>query len=90
MAGPCGVLPASPTVATTVAEEDIDGGPLGGCYRRLRQWPPLKLMEMSMAGPLGVAAGRSGSGYHHCWRSHRWWHLAPYRGLNSIFCLNAY
>jgi hypothetical protein len=33
MAGPWGTLPAGPVVATTEAEEDIDGGPHGGRYR---------------------------------------------------------
>jgi hypothetical protein len=38
-----GVLSAGPVAATTEVEEDIDGGPLGGWYRQVRQWPPPKL-----------------------------------------------
>jgi hypothetical protein len=29
MAGPLGMLPAGPTVNTTIVREDINGGPLG-------------------------------------------------------------
>jgi hypothetical protein len=54
MAGPLRVLLAGPTAATIEAEEDVDGAPPGGCYMRVRQWPPLKLKKMSMVGPLGV------------------------------------
>jgi hypothetical protein len=53
MAGPLRVLLAGPTAATIEAEEDVDGAPPGGCYMRVRQWPPLKLKKMSMVGPLG-------------------------------------
>jgi hypothetical protein len=34
-------------------DKDVDGGPPGGCCREPRQWPPLKLMKTSMAGPWG-------------------------------------
>jgi hypothetical protein len=52
MVGPMWVLAADPTAATTNVK-DVDGGPPGGCWRQVRQRPPLKL-ETSMAGPLGV------------------------------------
>jgi hypothetical protein len=52
--GPWGVLAACPTAATTEVE-DVIGGPIGGCWRQVRQWPPLKL-KTSMAGPLEVLA----------------------------------
>jgi hypothetical protein len=45
----------SPAVATTEAEEDVDGGPLR-VLAEVRQQPPLKLRKVSMAGPLGVLA----------------------------------
>jgi hypothetical protein len=51
MAGPLGVLAASPAAATTEVE-DIDGGP-PGVLAQVRRRPPPKL-ETSMAGPLGV------------------------------------
>jgi hypothetical protein len=41
-------------VATIEVEDDIDGGPLGGCYQRVQQRPPPKLNKMLMMGPLGV------------------------------------
>jgi hypothetical protein len=40
--------------AITEVEEDVDGRPLGGCYRWVRWRPPPKLEKTSMVGPLGV------------------------------------
>jgi hypothetical protein len=57
MAGPLGGAGRSPAVATTEAEEDVDGGPLR-VLAKVRQQPPLKLRKVSMAGPLG-GTGRS-------------------------------
>jgi hypothetical protein len=58
------VLLTGPVVATTEDEEDVDGGPPRVCYQRVRQRPPPKIKKMSMAGPLGRAAGGSDSGHH--------------------------
>jgi hypothetical protein len=41
MAGPCGVLPMGPVVATNEVVEDVDGEPPEGCYRWIRQRPQL-------------------------------------------------
>jgi hypothetical protein len=38
-------------VATTVVEQDIDGGPPRGCCQDFRQRSPSKLMKTLMAGP---------------------------------------
>jgi hypothetical protein len=69
MAGLLGVLPAGLASTTTKVEEDIDSGPVRGCYRWVWQRPPpklktsmvglptvapLKLKMTLMAGPLGV------------------------------------
>jgi hypothetical protein len=51
-------------VATTDVEEDIDGGPPRGRYRRVQQWPPLRLKMMSMVAPLGDATSGSSSSHH--------------------------
>jgi hypothetical protein len=56
------VLAAGPAAATTDVE-DVGGGPPGGCWRQVRQRPP-PMLKTSMAGPLGVAVGISGSGHH--------------------------
>jgi hypothetical protein len=69
MAGPWGLLSTGLAAATT-GVLDVDGGPLGGCYRQVRQRPPPEL-ETSMVGPLGVAGGRFDSGHHRSWRR-RW------------------
>jgi hypothetical protein len=50
MARPMGVLAAGLAMATTDVE-DVDGGPLGGCYQDFWQLPPPKL-ETSMVGSL--------------------------------------
>jgi hypothetical protein len=42
------------TVSTTKVEDVIDGGPLAGCCRWVRQHPPPSLKTTSMAGPLGA------------------------------------
>jgi hypothetical protein len=52
MVGPQGVLPTGPAAATTEVG-DLHGGPPGGCYRQVRQWPPSELAT-PIAGPLGV------------------------------------
>jgi hypothetical protein len=52
MAGPLGALSAGPTASTTDVEDDVDGGPLGGRCRWVRQRPPLWLKKASMVGPL--------------------------------------
>jgi hypothetical protein len=41
---------------------DVDGGPPGGCWRQVLQ-RPLPKLKTSMAGLLGGAGGRSGSGH---------------------------
>jgi hypothetical protein len=61
---PRGALPVGPAVATTEVEEDVDGGPLGGRCRWVRQRPPSSLKRTPMAGPMGGAANGSGSGHH--------------------------
>jgi hypothetical protein len=66
---PWGVLSASPAAAT-IGVGDVDGGPLGGCWRQIRQRPPPEL-ETLMSDPLGGVGGRSGSGHHRSWRR-RW------------------
>jgi hypothetical protein len=66
MAGPLGVLPAGP-VAATAGVGDVNGGPPGGCCRQVRQRPPPEFVT-SVAGPLGGATCRSGSGHHRSWR----------------------
>jgi hypothetical protein len=53
MAGPLEVLPVDPAVATTLVEEEVDGGALGGCCQWVWQWPPLLLKKTLMVGPLG-------------------------------------
>jgi hypothetical protein len=50
MAGPLGVLSVGLAAATTEVG-DIDGEPLGGCWRQVWQRPPPEL-ETSMVGPL--------------------------------------
>jgi hypothetical protein len=52
MVGPLGVFAAGPPAAT-IEVEDVNGVPPGGCWRQVRQRPPLKL-ETLMVGPLGV------------------------------------
>jgi hypothetical protein len=42
------------SAAITTEVEDIDGGPPGGCWRQVRQRPPLKL-KTSMVGPREVS-----------------------------------
>jgi hypothetical protein len=42
------------SAAITTEVEDVDGGPPGGCWRQVRQRPPLKL-KTSMAGPREVS-----------------------------------
>jgi hypothetical protein len=64
MEGPLGVLPVGPAAATTEAEEDVDGGLLGGCCLRVCQRPPPKLEKTSMAGLLEGAADGSSSSHH--------------------------
>jgi hypothetical protein len=64
MVGPLGVLLVGLATATTEAEEDVDGRPPRGCCRWVQQLPPSKLKMMSMVGPLGGAAGGSGSDHH--------------------------
>jgi hypothetical protein len=59
MAGPLGVLPVGPAVATTEGGEDINGGPPGGCCRPVLQRPSPKLEKMSLVGPLGGAVDES-------------------------------
>jgi hypothetical protein len=54
MAGHLGVLSVFPAAITTEVEDDVDGGPPGGCSRYFRQRPPPKLKMTSMVGPLGV------------------------------------
>jgi hypothetical protein len=49
------VLAAGSAAAITEVE-DVDGGPLGGCWRDFQQRPPSKL-ETSMAAPWGVLSG---------------------------------
>jgi hypothetical protein len=44
-----------PGVSTTDVEDDIDGGPPGGCYRQVWQHPPPRLKKTLMVGPLGGA-----------------------------------
>jgi hypothetical protein len=61
MAGPLGVLPVGPIASTTEFEDDADGGPPGGHYRRVQQCPPSSLKMMSMTGPLGGATNGSDS-----------------------------
>jgi hypothetical protein len=51
-------------VATTGDKDDVDGGPLWGCYWRVQQRPLPRLKKMSIAGPLGGAAGESDSNHH--------------------------
>jgi hypothetical protein len=53
-AGPLGGAAVCPAAATTKDQEDVYGGPLGGCYRWVRQQPPPKMKKMSMVGPCGV------------------------------------
>jgi hypothetical protein len=54
-----------PGVSTTDVEDDIDGGPPGGCYRQVWQHPPPRLKKTLMVGPLGGGtAGRSGNAHH--------------------------
>jgi hypothetical protein len=65
MPSPYGVLAVGPAVATTRVG-DVNAGPWG-CWRQVRQRSPLKL-KMTMAGSLGGAVGRSGSGHHQSWR----------------------
>jgi hypothetical protein len=52
MAGPHGVMAVS-SIVTTTEVEDVDDGPLGGCWRHVRQRSPPKL-ETSMVDPLVV------------------------------------
>jgi hypothetical protein len=49
-----GALSTGPATATTKVEEDVNGGPLEGRYRWVRQRPPPRLKKTSMVGPLGV------------------------------------
>jgi hypothetical protein len=56
------VLVACPAAVTTDVE-DVNGGPPGGCWRQVRQRPPL-MLKTSMAIPLGGAGGISGNGHH--------------------------
>jgi hypothetical protein len=51
MTGSLGVLAKCPAAHTTKDGEDVDGGPLGGFWRNVRQQPPPKLEKMSMAAP---------------------------------------
>jgi hypothetical protein len=37
---PSGMLPAGPTAVTTVAKQDVDGGPLRGCCGLVWWHPP--------------------------------------------------
>jgi hypothetical protein len=100
MMAPLGVLSVGPAAPTTVVEEDVGGGPLGGHYQWVRQrLQPLlkKTLMVGSAAPITVAkedingglprgaAGGFGSAYHLCWRSHRWRHLTRYRDSDSIF-----
>jgi hypothetical protein len=50
-------------VAATTEVEDVDSRPPGGAGSKVRQRPPPKL-KTSIVGPLGGAAGMSGSGHH--------------------------
>jgi hypothetical protein len=64
MAAPLGALLAGLAASITEVEDDVDGGPLGGCYRWVQQRPPLSLKTTSMACPLGVTTGGSNSIHH--------------------------
>jgi hypothetical protein len=64
MAPPLGALLAGLTASITKVEDDVDGGPPGGCYRWVQQRPPLSLKTTSMACPLGVTTGGSNSIHH--------------------------
>jgi hypothetical protein len=60
MVGLLGALSAGLAASTTKVEDDIDGGPHGGCCWRVQQRPPPRLKTTSMAGPMeGVAGGFS-------------------------------
>jgi hypothetical protein len=61
--GPTGGLLAACPVAAITEIGDVYGGPPRGCWRHVRQRPPLKL-ETSMAGHLGGSGGMSSSGHH--------------------------
>jgi hypothetical protein len=37
MVGPLGALPVVLVASTTEVEDDVDGGPPGGCYQRVQQ-----------------------------------------------------
>jgi hypothetical protein len=63
MAGPLGVLAVGLVAATTEVEDVDDEPPFGGAVGIFWQRPPPKL-KASMAGLLGGAVGRSGSGHH--------------------------
>jgi hypothetical protein len=64
-------------------------GPLGGALAGLAAATTI-LKENVDGGPPGGAISGSSSSHHCCWRIHRWLHLAPFKGPDSIFCLNAY
>jgi hypothetical protein len=63
LAGPLGVLPVGPVVATTKVEEDVNGRPLGV----LSAGPVAATTEVEEDihdSPPGGAASRSDSGHH--------------------------
>jgi hypothetical protein len=62
MAGALGVL-AVGTVAATTEVEDVDCGPLRGCWRQVRQ-RSLPKLKTSMVSSLGRAVGMSDNGHH--------------------------
>jgi hypothetical protein len=53
MAGPWGVLPAGLAASTTEVGDGVNGRPLGGRYRWVRQRPPLSFEDYVDGGPHG-------------------------------------
>jgi hypothetical protein len=51
------VLLGVSVAATTKVDEDVDDGPRGRCCWEFWQWPPPKLMKMSIAPPWEVLLG---------------------------------
>jgi hypothetical protein len=78
-----------PAVATTVVGENSDGGPLG-VFPTGPAVATIVVGEVINGEALGGAIDGSSNDHHHCWRRCRWRHLAPFRGPDSILCLNAY
>jgi hypothetical protein len=86
--GPLGVLPAGLTTTTTVVVEDINGGPLGGLSAGPIAATTIVVEDVD-GGPLGVLHG-SDSGHRCSCIRRQWQHLSPFRGPDSICCLNMF